>query len=171
MTSPTDGWILYDANNKVIGSGTGYTKAGPGERLEYSRDPKTEPATLEMEANIQSLSNAMNVEDWKSEQEYSGKEENATRWLANNPAIIGDPPLILRALATLLQIEAHDVGDYKPESYPWMYIEIDAKGITPRECAESILAAVKRADDAALGTWEKARRRVALREQLRAESE
>ena len=148
MSAPTDGWILYDANNKVIGSGTGYTKAGPGERLEYSRDPKTEPATLEMEANIQSLSNAMNVEDWKSEQEYSGKEENATRWIANNPT--------------------GDVGDYTADSYPWMFIEIDAKGITPRECAESILAAVKRADDAALGTWEKARRRVALREQLRA---
>ena len=113
------------------------------------------------------LSVATQVEQLKTAEEYAGKAENAARWITNNPEIVGTAPLVHPDNATPEEIYQHDYGDYSPTSYPWMSIEVDVRGITPRQCAEEIQAAVVRDDESDIGTLAKARRRVQLREQYR----
>ena len=91
----------------------------------------------------------LKVESEKTTEEYSAKAEEARRWLRRNAG--------------------EDVGDFNEQDYPFMNIEIDAKNITPRECAESIDAAIRRTDGD-IGPLEKARRRIQLRESLNTSS-
>ena len=167
MSSPTDGYVLYDSQGKKIGFGTGRPELQPGETFVYSTDPENESDAIAIIAELASNTDRMNIEDWKSPEEYAGKAENAARWLASNPAVVGSAPLIDPLDATEADLLLHDYGDYTVDAYPWMSLEIDAKGCKPRECAADIMTAVKRADAHALGSWEKARRRIALRELLR----
>jgi len=166
MSAPTDGYTLYNAENECIGSGTGRPELQPGEYFVYSSDPANEPDALAAVATVDALESAMNVEHWKTAEEYAGKAENAIRWLLNNPPTVGDAPLIDPALATADVLLAHTHGDYTAERYIWMFIVVDSRNCTPRECAESIMSAIKRTNEADMGSWEKAR----LREQLKATS-
>jgi len=166
MSAPTDGYILYNADNECIGSGTGRPELQPGEYFVYSSDPVNEPDALAAVATVDALEAAMDVEHWKTAEEYAGKAENATRWLLNNPETVGDAPLIDPASGTAAELLTHTHGDYTAEGYIWMFIVIDSRNCAPRECAESIMEAIKRTNDSDMGSWEKARRR----EQLKATS-
>lgn len=167
MSKPTDGYILYDASGKEIGYGTGCPELRDGETIRPSNNPTNEPEAIAIEAAISAQSDILNVEEWKTPEEYAGKSENAERWINNNPMVIGDAPLIPESSATSAEIMQHTHGDYTAERYRWMSIEIDEKGCSPRECAELIMWAITRNDVDDIGSWEKAKRRVALRELLR----
>ena len=167
MSTPTDGYILYDSEGNKIGYGTGAPHLRDGQTFETSADVENDSRTDILRADDARRDLEYHVEGMKSQQEYDGKSENANRWLSKNPAIIGPFPLIARLVATLLQINTNDIGDYSIESYPWLSIEIDEAGKTPREAAEMIMAAVKKSEGDNLGPWEVAKRRVALREALR----
>lgn len=169
MTSPTDGYLLYNSDDECIGYGTGRPELSNGEYIVYSEDPENESEALAINAAFDNFSARMNVEDWKSEAEYAGKAEEATRFITTNPPLIGDAPLIDRAVALPAQILAHDVGDYTADKYPWMSIVIELDNVTPRECAESIIAAMKRNDANNKGTWQRAYERQALKMVLKAQ--
>lgn len=168
MTTPTDGYTLYNADGECIGKGTGRPQLQAGEYIVYSLDPESEQDTQALYEKLNTNDKWMNVEDWKTEQEYAGKADDAVRWLANNEPVIGDAPLVPVELASAAHIAAHTMGDHTAEHYPWMALEMDARGITARECAEMIIAAINRDDEHNLGALEKARRRINLREELRA---
>lgn len=169
MTNPTDGYLLYNSDDECIGYGTGRPELSTGEYIVYSNDPENEAEALVINTTFDDFSTQMNVEDWKTEAEYAGKAEDANRFTTNNPAIIGDNPLIDRASATPAQEQDHDTGDYTADKYPWMSIVVESENCKPRECAESIIAAMKRDDPDDKGTWQRAYERQALKLVLKAQ--
>ncbi|WP_299076196.1 hypothetical protein [uncultured Paraglaciecola sp.] len=169
MTNPTDGYVLYNSDDECIGYGTGRPELLAGEYIIYSTDPQGEAEALAINTAFDDFSTQMNIEDWKTEAEYAGKAEDANRFASNNPAIIGDAPLIDRLLATPAQVLAHDIGDYTAGKYPWMSIVVESESCTPRECAESIIAAMKRNDPNDKGTWRRAYERQQLKMALKAQ--
>lgn len=110
------------------------------------KDRETYPAVQDWRRRCVNVKLKAKVEDEKSDAEYNAKNEESGRWLRNNPT--------------------GDVGDFTPDSYPFMALEVAAKSITPRECVESIREAIKR-NGAEMGPLERAKLRINLRESLR----
>lgn len=98
---------------------------------------------------------AEDVNGQKTSQEYSLKSENATRWLANNPEQEDTESI------------EHTHGDYTEDLYMWLALEVELAGKSPRDAAESIIAAVKRDQETDMGSWERAKQRIMTREKLK----
>ncbi len=141
-------------NGSVAGLGEGDAFYRPDRDIvwfESIKDRETHPAVQEWRRRSVNVKLRSKVEDEKSDAEYNAKNEESGRWLRNNPT--------------------GDIGDFTADNYPFMALEVDAKGITPRKCAESIREAIER-NGAEMGPLERAKLRINLRESLRvAESE
>jgi len=140
-------YVILSPDDEVAAVGVGkYSLKRGFKALEFSSIAEREKSEIiQKYRRDQGISNALReVEKAKTSDEYSGKAENAARWLS--------------------QGFKDDRGDYSEDLYPWMALEIDAVGITPRECAESIDYAIRKAEGSPL---EKARKRIRMREMTR----
>lgn len=143
-------FAFTDEEGNIIGVGDGAeVRLSPDTEVlwfDSFRDRETDKRVQDWQREQVDFKQMLDVESEKSDAEYIAKAEESGRWLRGNPT--------------------DDIGDFTPANYPFMALEVAAKSITPRECAESIRQAIERTGDDS-GPLEKARKRIAKREKFR----
>ena len=158
-------WAMW-ADGAVVELGKFSYQPSELDRLTFYDTEAERDAVPEVHTYINQMSLIKNkglLERFDKTQEYSAKGVEAVEWLENNP----DDGLLDIHTATPAQIQAYQWGDYTADKYPWISIEVDLTDVTPRACAESIVAAMKRDEVSERGAWTVAWNRVQLREQIK----